>query len=201
MLTSAQRAYLTVLTKIDRAELVRRISYIRATLGDGHVTLADLHRRLSAIDDVLSALDHEPVRVAHEHPQDRRDPYWVACYDAALQLTLSRHALPCGQVNWKAAQAAAKKSRLCGFKVWTCGTRQQWQSIIEDDRCGPALDPEFFTLAERFEWVWTATPCAPLGYAWNVYLSLGDSLRFRQSGVCRVRAVCSGQLSALGASA
>jgi hypothetical protein len=132
-------------------------------------------------------------------PRDATD--WVACYDAALQLKLSRHALPCGQVNWNAAQEAAKKSRLCGFKVWTCGTRQQWQSIIEDDRCGPALDPEFFTLAERFECVWTATPCAPLGCAWVVYLDSGSSFRLPRNNDYHVRAVCSGQLSALGASA
>jgi hypothetical protein len=123
---------------------------------------------------------------------------WVAVYDSDAQLTWTRDALPCGAVTWKKAKPAAEKLALCGFSDWRLASRFEWAHLIDDQRCAPAIDTDFFTIDDPYQWCWTGTECAPAGYAWIVNLGYGYSNRYGQTYHSHVRAVRAGQLLAIG---
>lgn len=129
---------------------------------------------------------------------------WDAVLDNTTGLIWSRNALPCGRVNWKKAKTEVAKFKLCGKSDWRLPTHEELRGLIEDGLYNPAIDPKFFTfftLAERWDWCWTGTECAPAGYAWGVYLYGGSSSRGGQADGFRVRAVRAGQALAIGKAA
>ena len=126
-------------------------------------------------------------------PADAKD--WVAVYQPALQLTWSRAALPCGEVDWKRAGEEAAALTLCGWSDWRLGTRLEYAHLIDDDLYDPVIPRAFFD--KPFGWHWTGTECAPAGYAWCVYLGGGITYRLHQVNELFVRAVRAGQLLAI----
>lgn len=132
-------------------------------------------------------------------PADATD--WVAVYQPERQLTWTRDVLPCGAVPWARAVKEASAVTLCGWSDWRAPSRLDYAHLIDDNLYGPAIDTGFFTVADRYQWEWTGTKCAPSGFAWGVYLFNGYSLRSSLSLHLHVRAVRAGQISALSGSA
>jgi hypothetical protein len=126
-------------------------------------------------------------------PADAAD--WVAVYQPERQLTWTRDVVG-SKRTWSKAVKAAGEVGLCGWQGgWRAPSRLDYAHLIDDALYGPTIDTAFFTVADRYQWEWTGTECAPSGYAWFVNLAGGGS--YRDYVVLRghVRAVRAGQLS------
>jgi hypothetical protein len=123
-------------------------------------------------------------------------PDWVAAYDSLQQLTFMRREAAGGAMRWEAANSAASAVDLCGWAgQWRLPTRLEYQLLIDDTRCNPAVDPRFFGAESSWEWTGTAYAGSPSGYAWCVDLCSGYSSWNDQYYHYHVRAVRAGQLS------
>lgn len=122
---------------------------------------------------------------------------WVAVYDAETDLTWTAEPLKCGEVTHAEALKAAAECRLLKASDWRAPTIRELLSIVDYDRCDPAVNPEFFK--GPYSWHWSSTVAkAPAGYAWFVSLDGGGSSRSVQSYPYHVRAVRCGQQFNLG---
>jgi hypothetical protein len=125
-------------------------------------------------------------------PKSAKD--WTAVYIPAADFTVTRDTLPCGAVDWKRANAEAAAVTLFGRPDWRALSHLEYVAhLIEDELYGPAIDTNYFTVQDRYQWEWTGTAAAPSGGAWGVFLNGGDSYRSHQGGRGRVRAVLAGQ--------
>jgi hypothetical protein len=133
--------------------------------------------------------DREEV---HDAAIDR----WLVTWDRETDLVWT-HALACGQVEHAKALEAAAAVRLFGSSAWLASEIRQTLTIIDYERCDPAVDPAYFR--GPYDWLWTRTvAAAPSGFAWLVDLDGGGSDRSHQSAQGRVRAVLAGQQLGLG---
>jgi hypothetical protein len=123
---------------------------------------------------------------------------YVAVYDWEKNLTWTRKPLECGAVSWKDAKTAASNYRLFGADGWRLPTLRERISIIDYDKFGPALYPEFDAGGASYEWTSTPDAESPSGCAWLVGLHFGFVLRGLQTSRYYVRAVRAGQLLSLG---
>jgi hypothetical protein len=90
------------------------------------------------------------------------------------------------------ALKACASLNLLGKKDWRAPTIQELLSIIDYERCDPAVDPAHFK--GPYGWTWSSTIAkAPSGCAWFVGLYDGDSDRYTQSLPIHALAVRSGQ--------
>ena len=120
-------------------------------------------------------------------PADAAD--WVAVYHPEHELTWTRDVLDCGAAPWQRAVKAASAVTLCGWTDWRAPSHIDYAYLIDNDLCGPVLDTDYFTVADRYQWEWTSTACKPSGYARCVDLDYGDSNINLQSTRYLVRAV------------
>lgn len=125
-------------------------------------------------------------------PRDATD--WEGVYIPAAQLIVARRPIT-KKLGFKAANAACKKIDLCGAPAErSISLREFVNHLLEFDRTGPALDTDFFTIADPWTWIWTSDECAPAGFAWGVGLSSGYSPRGRRDYRACALAVRAGQL-------
>ena len=75
--------------------------------------------------------------------------------------------------NWKAAEKACSKLKLCDFDDWCMPTVQERELITDKARHFPAIDPIFNSPEAGWEWTCTATAFSPAGFAWNVNFNYG----------------------------
>jgi hypothetical protein len=129
-------------------------------------------------------------------PRDAAD--WDGVYIHAASLIVARR--PTAKaLTFKSANTACAASILCGAKAErSISLREFVNHLLEDARKTPAIDPEFFTIDDPYEWIWTCDECAPAGYAWSVGLGGGFSYRGHQGNHSRALAVRAGQFSGFG---
>ena len=85
--------------------------------------------------------------------------------------------------TWKKAQKIASECRAAGFDDWRLANRREALSIVDDTRCRPAVDTDFFRFPTS-GWAWTSTPWAddPQSGAWGVDLGNGYAYGWSQGG-------------------
>lgn len=134
-------------------------------------------------------------------PLPRNATEWSGVYIPAAELTVARRPMPAA-LGFKAANAACAKFDLCGAKAErSIGLREFVNHVLEFDRIGPALDPEFFTIDDPWKWIWTRDECAPASFSFVVDLYDGRVSRYRHDYPYRALAVRAGQLSAFSKTA
>ncbi|MEY4760661.1 MAG: hypothetical protein RLZZ200_517 [Pseudomonadota bacterium] len=120
---------------------------------------------------------------------------WSGVYIPAIELTVARRILPI-RGDFTLANKACAEQDLCGAKaVRSVDAREFFNHLQDFDRYGPCLDPEFFTIDDPWQWIWTSTECAPRGYAVAVYLYVGNVCRLRQSNLCSALPCRPGQIT------
>jgi len=119
---------------------------------------------------------------------------------ATQELTATITSDPPAQLEWSGtlgdsrmthadAEKACAELRLGGYDDWRLPTLQELQSIVDYNRCNPAIDTTLFpdTKAEVY---WTASPVASRpGCAWFVYFNYGYVCSTHRGDVAWVRAV------------
>lgn len=145
----------------------------------------------------IEKMPHRLTRVDKDGRFTTQDDY-VAVYDAETDLTWLAEPVGAGaRYNWKAALEACAAVRMFGKSDWRAPTIQELLTIVDYDRCDPAVHTGFFK--GPYDWTWSSTEAkSPAGCAWVVLLLFGDSLRNFQSGDYLVRAVRAGQSLELG---
>lgn len=123
---------------------------------------------------------------------------WAAIYDLETNLMWTRKPLECGAVSYKDAMAACAKHRLFGKDDWRAPTLKERISIVNYEKFGPALYPEFDSGGASYEWTSTIDAEDPSDYAWIVSLHNGVVFRNSQTDHSLVRAVRAGQNLSLG---
>jgi hypothetical protein len=123
---------------------------------------------------------------------------WEGVYIPELEMIVGADVLPCGEVSWKKAQAAAAKATLCGAKAERSPSRMEYAHMIDDALYGPTLDPAYFRNAGNFTCEWSSTECVPAGCAWQVHLGSGRSNRNGKLSFNHVRAARTSQFSDFG---
>lgn len=172
-----------------------------------HVALAPAPRILSLVEQLAGETAPRVavggvsrfVKIAADGSlwMDPQDGEHVATYDRETGLTHLAAPVDCGDKPWAEAIEAAKKVRVFGATDWRAPTVKELISIIDYERCDPAVDPEYFK--GPYEWTWTATPAkSPSDFAWYVFLGNGYVSRGSQSLHGQVRAVRAGQPLGLG---
>ena len=74
-----------------------------------------------------------------------------------------------GESSWTDAQKLAAGCTLLGKRDWRLPTVQELLTLVDYERCDPAVDPAFFR--GPFGWTWSGTPAAGAsGCAWSVSL-------------------------------
>jgi hypothetical protein len=122
----------------------------------------------------------------------------VAVYQTETGLIWTAAALRDGaELTHAEAIQAATEVELLGAKVWRSPSIRELLSIVDYERCDPAVDSAHFKGPHGWTWSGTAAK-APAGYAWSVYLGAGYSSRARQSDRYPALAVRAGQQLGLG---
>ncbi len=119
---------------------------------------------------------------------------YVATWDRSTNLVHVAAPLLNGKnVNHTDAMQACADLDLFNRKVWRpYSSPYELLSIVDYDRCNPAVDPAHFK--GPFGWTWTGKNCAARsGAAWVVYLNSGSTNWGSRDDLCQVRAVCAGQ--------
>ena len=97
-------------------------------------------------------------------------------------------------MTWEDAKAWAARLDTYGWS-WRLPTVEEAFLLCDRTRTEyPLVDPAYFPDCEG-EWIWTATEdrVPPAGFAWDVNLDSGGSLRFDTDFHSHVRAVRAGQ--------
>lgn len=117
----------------------------------------------------------------------------VAVYQYSTELIWTAGPLLDGKdlTHAEAVKAAAAVD-LLGKKDWRLPTIRELLSIVDYERCEPAVDPKHFRGPYGYTWSSTLAK-APAGYAWYVNLDNGNSNRYRQDYQYRALAVRAGQ--------
>jgi hypothetical protein len=133
--------------------------------------------------------DREPCAADNEE--------WLVTLDRETGL-LWTHPLDCGDVPHAKAVGAAAAVRLFDSNDWLAPTIREQLSIVDYERCDPAVDPAYFRGPYGWHCTRTLSASSPSGYAWYVYLGYGGSDRNHQSFLGRVSAVVASQQLGLG---
>ncbi len=97
------------------------------------------------------------------------------------------------EFSFEKAKKACAELRTGGHSDWRLPTIQELLTLVDYERCDPAIDKEFFPNCKP-SWYRTSTPYAPRsGYAWLVLFSYGDSHGGHHDGGGFVRAVRASQ--------
>jgi hypothetical protein len=124
---------------------------------------------------------------------------WAAAFDRETGLVWMAAPLKGGEdmTHADGIKACAELDFL-GVKKWRMPTVKELVSIVDYERCDPAVDPGHF--GGPFGATWSSTIAkSPAGYAWFVYLGYGFVNRYYQGFRLHVRAVCAGELLGLSA--
>lgn len=156
--------------------------------------LVETPSRIVAPEISLDAHAAKPARFLRLWP-DAQDGEHVAVHDHQTGLEWSAGII--GESSWTDAQKLAAGCTLLGKRDWRLPTVQELLTLVDYERCDPAVDPAFFR--GPFGWTWSGTPAAGAsGCAWSVSLVDGFSSRDYRSSHDHVRAVRAGQALALG---
>jgi hypothetical protein len=144
----------------------------------------------STLCGVDEARETESVNTEVKPRFELVDDYGVR--DRSTGLVWTREPVAGGKRSWKASMDAASKVTFGGH-TWRAPTIQEQLSLVDYERCTPAIDPIF--VCERDAWFWTSTVDAesPSEYSWYVSFYNGFSNRSSQGGSGFVRAVRVGQ--------
>ena len=94
-----------------------------------------------------------------------------------------------GDCNTTAYIAAINAENLCGYSNWRLPTVMELTSIIDHGAVQPAVDTDFFPLAQTLLAYWTQTVYANGGDAWAVEFNTGTVGRRARSSEAYVRLV------------
>ena len=107
-------------------------------------------------------------------------------YDTRTQLTWQQAVDP-GTYNWAAAVTYCAELSLAG-SGWRLPTKLELESIVDDTRNNPALDPIAFPT--NSDSIWTSTPDAgDSSRTWYVLFNTGNSSTNGRTSAIRVRCV------------
>lgn len=176
-----------------RTTAARRALPLSLTMRVERLEKAVLFKKIPATSESAAAISAVPRFINLDADGKPTTGDHVAVYQTETDLIWTAAPLRDGaDMTHAEAIRAPSALHLLGRKDWRSPVIRELLSIIDYDRCEPAVDPAHF----KGPYGWTASATiakAPAGYAWFVSLDGGISYRLHRVDLNHALAVCAGQ--------